>query len=109
MRGALRCALGPQACWPGPGTPHGAAGPSRSLVSCRCWPRRTAPSRTRTPAPQQRNVAEHLDDQQHRVASDLGVMSLNPTVEKTVTAKYRASVRVSGWVKLAADARCITK
>ena len=36
-------------------------------------------------------------------------MSPKPTVEKTVTVKYRASVRVSGWLKFAADARCITK
>ena len=36
-------------------------------------------------------------------------MSPNPTVEKTVTVKYKASVRVSGWVKLAAEARSITK
>ena len=36
-------------------------------------------------------------------------MSPNPTVEKTVTLKYKASVRVSGSVKLAADARSITK
>ena len=44
-----------------------------------------------------------------RAISDLGVMSPKPTVEKTVTAKYKASVRVSGWVKLAAEARSITK
>ena len=36
-------------------------------------------------------------------------MSPKPTVEKTVTVKYKASVRVSGWVKVAADALCITK
>ena len=30
-----------------------------------------------------------------RAASDLGVMSPKPTVEKTVTVKYRASVLVS--------------
>jgi hypothetical protein len=38
-----------------------------------------------------------------RAASDLGVMSPKPTVEKTVTVKYRAPVRVSGWVKFAAE------
>jgi hypothetical protein len=32
-----------------------------------------------------------------RAVSDLAVMSPNPTVEKTVTVKYKASVRVSGW------------
>jgi hypothetical protein len=42
-------------------------------------------------------------------ASVLGVMSPKPTVEKTVTVKYRAPVRVSGWVKFAAEARSITK
>ena len=42
-------------------------------------------------------------------ASDLAAMSPKPTVEKTVTLKYRASVRVSGWVKFAAEARSITK
>ena len=36
-------------------------------------------------------------------------MSPKPTVEKTVTLKYRASVRVIVSVKLAADARSITK
>src|ERR1019366_8900812 len=40
---------------------------------------------------------------------DLWGMVQKPTVEKTVTAKYRASVRVSGWVKFAAAARSITK
>ena len=44
-----------------------------------------------------------------RAAWDLAVMSPNPTVENTVTVKYKASVRVSGWVKLAAEARSITK
>ena len=36
-------------------------------------------------------------------------MSPKPTVVKTVTLKYRASVRVSGWVKFAAEACSITK
>ncbi len=44
-----------------------------------------------------------------RAASDLGVISPKPTVEKTVTVKYKASVRVIGWVKLTADVRSITK
>ena len=44
-----------------------------------------------------------------RAVSDLGVMSPKPTVENTVTAKYKASVRVSGWVKFAAEARSIRK
>ena len=39
----------------------------------------------------------------------LGAMSPKPTVEKTVTVKYKASVRVSGWVKAAAEARSIRK
>ncbi len=41
--------------------------------------------------------------------SDLGAMSPKPTVEKTVTVKYKASVRVSGWVKPAAEAHSIRK
>ena len=44
-----------------------------------------------------------------RAGSDLGVMSPKPTVEKAVTVKYKAPVRVSGWVKFAAEARSITK
>ena len=44
-----------------------------------------------------------------RAGPDLGVMSPKPTVEKTVTVKYKAPVRVSGWVKFAAEARSITK
>ena len=36
-------------------------------------------------------------------------MSPKPTVENTVTVKYKASVRVSGWVKLAAEVCSITK
>ena len=32
-----------------------------------------------------------------RAASDLAEISPNPTVENTVTVKYNASVRVSGW------------
>ena len=44
-----------------------------------------------------------------RAASDLAVISPKPTVENTVTVKYNASVRVSGSVKLAAEARSITK
>ena len=43
-----------------------------------------------------------------RAGSDLGAMSPKPTVEKTVTVKYRASVLVNDSVKLAADARYIT-
>jgi hypothetical protein len=38
-----------------------------------------------------------------RAVSVLGVISPNPTVEKTVTVKYSASVRVSGSVKLLAE------
>ena len=37
------------------------------------------------------------------------VISPKPTVENTVTAKYKASVRVIGWVKFAAEARSIRK
>ena len=44
-----------------------------------------------------------------RAVSDLAVMSPKPTVVNTVTVKYNASVRVSGWVKLAAEFRSITK
>ena len=44
-----------------------------------------------------------------RAASDFGVISPKPTVEKTVTVKYKASVRVSGWVKAAAEDRSIRK
>jgi hypothetical protein len=44
-----------------------------------------------------------------RAVSDLTAMSPNPTVVKTVTLKYRASVRVSDWVKFAAEARSIRK
>ena len=44
-----------------------------------------------------------------RAASDLGLMSPKPTVEKTVIVKYKASVRVSGWVKAAAEACSIRK
>ena len=36
-------------------------------------------------------------------------MSPKPTVEETVTVKYKASARVSGWVKVAAETRPITK
>ena len=36
-------------------------------------------------------------------------MSPKPTVEKTVTVKYKASARVSGWVKVTAETRSITK
>ena len=43
-----------------------------------------------------------------RAASDLAVMSRTHGGE-TVTVKYRASVRVSGSVKFAAEARPITK
>jgi hypothetical protein len=45
---------------------------------------------------QEREVAEHLDDEHDRAISDFAVMSPNPTVAKTVTLKYSASVRVSG-------------
>ena len=44
-----------------------------------------------------------------RAVSDLAVMSPKPTVENTVTVKYKASVRVSGSVKFAAEPRSITK
>jgi len=44
-----------------------------------------------------------------RAVSDSAVISPKLTVVKTVTLKYRASVRVSGWVKLPAAARCIRK
>ena len=44
-----------------------------------------------------------------RAVSDLAVMSPNPTVENTVTVKYKASVRVIGWMKLAANCRSGTK
>jgi hypothetical protein len=44
-----------------------------------------------------------------RAVSDLAVMSPNPTVVNTVTVKYKASVRVIGWVKLAAEFPSITK
>ena len=57
---------------------------------------------------QQREVGEHLDDEHDPGVSDLAAMSPKPTVAKTVTLKYRASVRVSGSVKFAAEARSIT-
>jgi len=57
----------------------------------------------------QREVAEHLDDQQYPRGLGSGRDVPEPTVEKTVVVKYKASVRVSGSVKLAADARSITK
>jgi hypothetical protein len=44
-----------------------------------------------------------------RAVSDTSVMSPDPTVENTVTVKYKASVRVSGWVRLAAEFRSSTK
>jgi hypothetical protein len=44
---------------------------------------------------QEREVAEYLDDQHDPAVSDLAAMSPKPTVVKTVTLKYRASVRVS--------------
>jgi len=44
-----------------------------------------------------------------RASSVLGVMSPNPTVEKTVTVKYSESLRVRGSLKLPADSRSRTK
>jgi hypothetical protein len=35
-------------------------------------------------------------------------MPPNPTIERTVIVKYRASTRVSDWVKLEAENRSIT-
>jgi hypothetical protein len=43
-----------------------------------------------------------------RAASVRAVMSPNPTVVKTVTVKYSASVCVSGWVTLARASRSMT-
>ena len=53
-------------------------------------------------AAQEREVGEHLDDDQGPGGLGFGGDVAEPTVVKTVTLKYRASVRVSGWVKLAA-------
>ncbi len=39
----------------------------------------------------------------------VAVISPNPTVEKTVTVKYKASVRVSGSLKSASETPAITK
>ena len=39
----------------------------------------------------------------------MATMSPNPTVANTVTVKYKASVRVSGWLKLPSDIPPITK
>jgi hypothetical protein len=44
-----------------------------------------------------------------RASSVLGVMSPNPTVEKTVTVKYSESLRVSGSLKLPGASRSRTK
>ena len=54
---------------------------------------------------QQREVGEHLDDEHDPGGLGFGAMSPKPTVVNTVTLKYRASVRVSGSVKFAAEAR----
>ena len=61
------------------------------------------------PAPRNARSASIWTMSTTRAASDLAVMSPKPTVENTVTVKYNASVRVSGSVKLAAEARSITK
>ena len=58
---------------------------------------------------QQCEVGEHLDDEYDPGGLGFSVMSPKPTVVNTVTLKYRASVRVSGWVKIPAEARSITK
>jgi hypothetical protein len=48
---------------------------------------------------QERQVAGHLEDEHHPGRLGLGGDVPNPTVEETVTAKYQASERASGWVK----------
>ena len=54
-------------------------------------------------------VGEHLDDEHDPGGLGFGGDVPETHLEKTVTVKYRASVRVSGWVKLAAEFRSITK
>ena len=61
------------------------------------------------PAPRSARSASICTMSTTRAVSDFGLMSPKPTVEKTVTVKYRASVRVIGSVKLAAEFRSITK
>ena len=58
---------------------------------------------------QEREVAEHLDDEHDPGGLGFGGDVAETHRRKTVTLKYRASVRVSGWVKLAAEARSIKK
>jgi hypothetical protein len=58
---------------------------------------------------QQCEVGEHLNDEHDPGGLGFGSNVPETTVAKTVTLKYRASVRVSGWVKFAAEARSITK
>ena len=53
---------------------------------------------TRTPRPRTSRSSIICVVTTSRVAWLTAVMSPNPTVAKTVTVKYSASVRVSGWV-----------
>jgi hypothetical protein len=76
----------------------------RIFVAGRGAPPPAAPA----PAPSSARSASIWTMSATRAVSDLAVMSPKPTVVKTVTLKYRASVRVSGWVKFAAEARSIT-
>ena len=88
---------------------HPASGSAPPPAPDLCWPRCTAPSNTRAPAPSSARSANIWTMSTTRAVSGLAVMSPKPTVVKTVTLKYRVSVRVSGWVKLAAEARSIRK
>jgi hypothetical protein len=60
-------------------------------VPCR-WPRLTAPTMTLMARPRMIRSAIICPVTTSRAVSVLAVMSPKPTVEKTVTAKYRPSV-----------------
>ena len=55
---------------------------------CRCWPRLTAPTMILIARPRMIRSAI-ICPVTSRAVSVLAVMSPNPTVEKTVTVKYR--------------------
>ena len=63
---------------------------------------------TLTPSPMMMRSAIICPVTTSRAASVLAVISPNPTVANTVTVKYSASVRVSGWVKLPAESVAMT-
>jgi MFS transporter, DHA2 family, multidrug resistance protein len=85
------------------GGPSASGVASLACAGCRRCPRFTASTMTRAPNPMITTPATICPMTRTRVDSAVAVISPNPTVAKTVTVKYKASVRVSGSLKLASE------